>query len=95
MSSTNNSLRRNRTVTVMVRAFGDEPVRLEALGEGKKYVEVTGRTKSVSIGYPRSHVFQYDPKLFEQLKELFESGDLDAVRGLWARARSVTQATLS
>jgi len=73
--------------SVIVRAFGNEPVRLVAVGTGAGWVEVANaadRTKTV--GFPAESVYRFDGELFDQLKEAYEGQQTELLAVLWKRA---------
>ena len=79
-------------VTVMVRAFGGEPVRLRARYHHGQHVEVVGADEEMAIGFPAEDVFDYDETLCGRLKAAFEGGDNSALSALWAVAHQFESA---
>lgn len=70
---------------VIVRAYGDRPVRLRAVCRCGGSVEVEG-DKGISLAFPREYVFDCDDKLFEDLLAAYERHDDSALIELWAKA---------
>ncbi len=88
MSREKKSSMRNHS-QVIVRAYGDEPVRLHAVDFYPDCVEVFGQDPAKSIRYLRALVFRDDEALFEQLSHAFSEGAGDKLVTLWASARRV------
>ena len=73
--------------TVMVRAYGDEPVRLTALGVlSTGAVEVVGADPNRSTGFPVKDVFRFDARLYDRLRAAFDNGDHEGLTALWSEA---------
>ena len=70
-----------------MRAFGDEPVRLRAIGLYQRAVEVIGTSRAHSIGYPMEHVFEYDKRAYAKLRQAYEAGDNERLATLWTEAK--------
>ena len=67
MSSTRTKNSASR-YAIMVLAYGSEPVKLWAVADLGKAVEVFGRNPAKPIGYPAEEVYQLDEQLFEKLR---------------------------
>lgn len=68
---------------VIVRAAGDEPVLMVALGRMGRQVEVARPGSDVSIEVPISYVFAYKPDRLAQLQEAYTSRDADRIAREW------------
>ena len=79
----------DRPTPVVVRAYGDEPVELLAVGERPGYVEVTRQGTGVSIGFPVAYVYEYSAQLVADLRDAYAAGDHDRLHRLWSVARRV------
>lgn len=73
--------------TVLVRAFGGEPVALVAVGRLGRAIEVTGSRRSSTIGFPADDVLQFDESLQARLRSAFDADDHDRLRRLWCEAK--------
>lgn len=73
-------------VTVMVRAFKDEPVKLHMLSLSRKCVEVSGQDMSKPMGFPPGFVYVFDGNLFELLLAAFTRGSKNDLNNLWSKA---------
>jgi len=71
---------------VLVRAYGDRPVGLVAKGVHGSYVAVGKRDSEDTIGFPRSHVYQYEDETYRKLTAAYERGQMDEVSHLWRLA---------
>ena len=71
---------------VMVCAYANEPVRLNALSVGTDYVIVAGQDLTKTIGFPMDCVYRYEQELFERLRLAFKDGDADTLTQLWDNA---------
>lgn len=76
---------------VIVRAFGDEPVRLRAINVHKGFVEVAGKDDTKSVGFRRDWVFRFDEGLYGRLREAFDKGDEKSLIRLWQQASPLVQ----
>ncbi len=74
---------------VMVRAYGDEPVRLAALEVAATYVLVAGQDRTKTIGFPRDCVFAFDDALFARLNKAYQEGSGRTLATLWAKAKPI------
>lgn len=72
---------------VMVRAYGDEPVRMKVLESGPDSTLVAREAGAPSIGFPSSLVYAFDAALYAELRRVYEAGDSETLRGLWKNAR--------
>jgi hypothetical protein len=71
---------------IIVRAYGDEPVRLHAVGSRGDVVEVAGQDREKRIGFPPNDVYEFDRNLFDHLRSAFVDNDRAKLRELWAKA---------
>lgn len=78
------------SVTVMVRAFKNEPVKLNMLSVSRKCVEVSGQDRSKPMGFPPAFVYVFDGSLFDSLQAAFIKGSNDDLNNLWSQAKRLT-----
>lgn len=77
---------------VLVRAYGDEPVMLTAVGVSPPRVKREGPRLRVSRGaggwmnWHPADAFKPDDALYAMLRAAFEAGDKAALAELWGRA---------
>lgn len=71
---------------VIVRAYGDEPVCLNAVSLKNGRVEVAKGDTSKSISLPQSFVYRFTPDLFKKLREAYQSGDVAELGQYWRSA---------
>jgi hypothetical protein len=69
---------------VIVRAWGDEPVRLVLHRIDNKRCYVGNETSKCPIGLPDDQVFAFDVDRFSLLSTIFQQGDVDKLGELWA-----------
>ena len=74
------------TVRVIVRAFGDEPVRLIAGVRYGAYVIVMNADMDAAIGFPLSRVYRDDEDTFRALERAHKAGDGQALTHIWKAA---------
>lgn len=74
---------------VIVRSFGEEPVRLVAhsIDRAKHRVFVGKETASQPISLPFTDVFDYSPDLFTQLAQAFQKGDTVTLQKIYTDLR--------
>lgn len=75
---------------VIVRAYGDEPVRLLAVGEepvNKRHtaVLVAKTPAGRAIGFPSDMVYPFDANWYARLRRAYESGDRRALLSTWTQ----------
>lgn len=82
MESNNNEQRK----AVIVRAWGDEPVKmfLHSIEDNVLYVGQMGSVHS--IGLPLRDVYVFDDELFESLRSVYITHDMQALRALYENA---------
>ena len=73
-------------VTVIVRGYGDEPVRLQAVGYDGKTVEVVGDDPNQSVNFPVQWIYADRKHTYESLKAAYEAGDSARLSALWKSA---------
>ena len=82
---------------VIVRAFGDEPVHMYAIGYGRGFIEVSrgsvGGTKS--IGLPPDHVFEFDEEAFALLLRAYKHNRRSELRARWQTLAPYTSPELA
>jgi hypothetical protein len=71
------------TAMVIVRAFGDEPVKLMVVGRRGRSVLVAGRDGGHTVGFPSQYVYQFDAEQYNLLRGAWERGDRRALLSLW------------
>ena len=73
--------------TVLVRAFGGEPLIRRVVGVRSSAVIVSNPvvTDGSSMGFPSRDVFEMDARLAERLRSAYKSGSA-ALSGLWDSA---------
>jgi len=69
---------------VIVRAWGDEPVRLLLYRVDNKRCYVGSESSKKPIGIPKSEVFGFDMDRFSSLLVAFRQGDKRKLGELWA-----------
>lgn len=86
--STTDNYRRSPTKSpkVLVRAFGDEPVPLRAVGAHGGVVEVAGKG-GARIGVPLTKVFQFSEGVFSSLSAAYRAGGQAELQSLWSQAK--------
>jgi hypothetical protein len=75
---------------VLVRAAGDEPVRLWAVSTGPHSVIVTDKGGSTSVGFPAADVYVFDAVLFQQLQQAYRDSDQLRLSHLWESGNRYT-----
>ena len=70
---------------VMVRAWGDEPVRLLLHHIDNTTTYVCSRRSGLAIGLPSEQVFVFDSDLFSIMRPLWEAGQTDQLRKLYGK----------
>jgi hypothetical protein len=71
-------------IPVLVRAWGDEPVKLFLHRIANKRCFVGRQAGAKSLGLPSDQVFSYDLDRFISLSTAFKQGDVDKLGELWA-----------
>jgi hypothetical protein len=72
---------------VIVRAFGDEPVRLIAVSIHPDSIEVANpNDRAQSIGFRPDYVYKFEDGLFNQLKAAYQLKQTDKLTVLWGKA---------
>lgn len=74
-------------VKILVQAYGYEPVVLCAGESNSDSVEVYREDVGVSLNYPRHYVYDFDARLFEQLRSAFEESQQERLLELWKSAK--------
>lgn len=72
----------------LVRAFGDEPCKLQVAANGSAILVVGDGGES--IPYPAAFVYEFEDKLFADLSDAYARGDMEHLTSLWRRARPVS-----
>ena len=73
-------------VIVLIRAYGDEPVLLRAMGAHKRSIAVVGHDQSDSVAFPAGSVYFYEAGLFDRLKAAFQRKNTKELSNLWSKA---------
>ena len=76
-------------VNVIVRAYGDEPVRIKGVLKGR-LLEIYRAQPGDSMGWPTSEAFSDGPGIYEKLKAAWESGDRKAIMDAWGDAKPLS-----
>jgi hypothetical protein len=74
------------TDAVIVRAYGDEPVKLIAVSREAGAVLVTGIGGGKSIGFPSRDVYHFAADVYAALLDAYDSGDRQALLSRWQEA---------
>ena len=74
-------------IKVIVRAYGDEPVQLQARKGDENAIEVVGNEPDKSISFPSQYVYQFNPELFNRLKVAFNGNNQKHLTMLWKEAK--------
>jgi hypothetical protein len=82
-------------VTVIVRGYVNEPVRLIAYSADRTHVVVGGGDRAKAIGFRIADVFEFEEELFADLGSAYSAGDGGALKALWGRARPLARKTTS
>ncbi len=77
---------------VLVRAFGNEPLRLLAVAAHGHLVAVVGRDPNNPVYFPAVDVFTFNAKLFARLRAAFESKAVGDLAALWSKAAPMKEA---
>jgi hypothetical protein len=71
---------------VIVRSFRDEPVRMRVVSTSDDSVDVAREGSDATLGMAIGYVYKFQEELFRRLRELFVSGDAEALRREWKTA---------
>jgi len=85
-----------RFPTVVGRAYRDEPIKLMAVSDWGRAIEVRREGDRDSIGFRKEWLYRFEPKLFDQLVAAFKAGDYQGLIELWStaeRLRSIRPVT--
>jgi hypothetical protein len=74
-------------MSVIVRAYRDRPVRLNAHRLSGGSVEVFRDNPARAMGWPERDVYQDDAANYTQLENAWSSGDTKAMNAAWAAAK--------
>jgi hypothetical protein len=77
---------------VIARAYRDRPLDRVAIGEDANVFFIahpstansTGINAANGIGFPKSFVYRFDPRLFGSLEAAWENADLGRLAELWS-----------
>lgn len=84
--NTENSPNVKKSVTVIIRAHGNEPVRLRAVRFDARTVEVSGSDPDQSISFPIQWVYSDNEETYKKLLAAYENGDTERLLTLWKMA---------
>lgn len=73
-------------VTVIIRAYGDEPVRLKVVGCDGRVVDVIGEVQGDPVSFPIQWAYVDDERTYGMLLDAHEAGDFAKLRTLWKSA---------
>jgi hypothetical protein len=73
-------------IIVIVRALGDEPVKLNALSEHDGAIEVCGDNEELSLGFNAANVYSFDDGLFQKLRRAYSRSEHSRLNELWKQA---------
>ena len=76
---------------VIVRAFDDEPVKMEARRVGNGVHEVFRDDPKVLIGLPDAVVYPFEPNTYESLCLAWGKGDRVTLRRIWQDAKRLRE----
>jgi hypothetical protein len=71
---------------VIIRAFGDEPVRLQVVKVSRKAVFVTGTDASISMPFHIQRAYRFDHELYRKMRTEYEAGHRESLIALWETA---------
>lgn len=72
-----------QSVTVIIRAYGNEPVRLRAIRYDEKMVEVIGADPDKPVCFPIQWVYSDNEETYKKLLAAYEAGDAERLLMLW------------
>ena len=72
----------------IVRAYGDEPVRVTAVRTPTGGFEIYRTDRHRRLGWPPNLIYQFDSLAFDGLRAAYDSGDNARLLALW---RSLSQ----
>ena len=77
-----------RRMTVIVKSFGDEPVRLWLFSSGGTRSIVGNQKKTATLCLPNESLFRFQRNTFRQLRKAFDQGRLVDLADLWRKAEA-------
>ena len=77
----------NAAVFVIIRAFADEPVRLQFVGVRGNAVDAIGSDKNSPMPFHLARTYRFDEGLYGKLRKAFESSNHAALAKLWEAAK--------
>lgn len=95
MSTTSKVRRPRNSPSVIVRSFGDVPVKLLAIRRCGRSIEVIGPDAKKPIYLRIRDVYTFDESTFDRLKTAADKGDNAGLNSLWAAAPPFRPAELS
>ena len=77
---------RKMSVPVIVRAAGDEPVKLNIVNIEGHVAELVGADPRNTIGFPIELIYTYDEALFRQIADAYAAGNTTQLQKHWGQA---------
>jgi hypothetical protein len=76
---------------VIIRALGDEPVKLRAVAvrEAVGAIDVVGADESVPMPFHLERAYYYDEELFGRMRAAFDAGQSEKLIALWEGASPI------
>ena len=68
---------------VLIRAYGDEPIRAIALSVRRGVVRITRSAGATEIDFPSDSVYRFTSRRYSELVKAFTSGKRAALVSLW------------
>jgi hypothetical protein len=76
---------------VIIRAFGDEPVRLRVIEISRNAVIVSGSDSTISMPFHLNRAYRFDNKLYQKMRSEFEAGHRETLASIWETAPPFTR----
>jgi hypothetical protein len=86
MSTVQQTAGLNSPQPVILKGFKDEPIEILAISDRGDSIEVVHEMADDPMPYHVDSVFEYDQKLFAELKRAAEQNDERRLRATWERA---------
>jgi hypothetical protein len=84
-----NNLISDDTQLVMVKGFMGFPECLKYEEINDNFIVIIGRSGKTRMNLKVKYAYQYDEKLYQKLKEVFESNDTEKLTREWQCAKSI------
>jgi hypothetical protein len=72
---------------VIIRAFGDEPVKLRPVAVREGAIDVVGSDEATPMPFHRDRAYRFEEAVFEELRSAYETGEGERLHRLWEQAR--------